>query len=338
MRLWWVAILATLILPVAGRADDAGKLLCPNANALSGALITDVYWDGVFPIVFAGAPLGGGTIPEGAGGTPVCFCNDPAGLPQAGFWLGMWKPARLIELVRTPGCMAALGGTRLEVVGRFRRGTGGGQDYDNGDKSYSHYHLYAFPLLTMLGLISQDSCHGDGFVDFDMMYMSELDPTWQYDELAFLTAPESALVSSLPAQTACIADAAAANVGQPLDSLWWCAGSWGGIYPLGGTHVVHRNSVQTTSLLATRALMALHRRGLEWRTMGPDVMCHAKLDPFMKKGQYRMSMFWPVAEANGYHPIGRSVLSWGMGRTIPGSGEDAVYLLWRWEDCCAGFM
>lgn len=48
-----------------------------------------------------------------------------------------------------------------------------------------HYHYYAFPLLIMLDLFIKQTCNADGYMDLDIMYMSELDPTWNNDELAF---------------------------------------------------------------------------------------------------------------------------------------------------------
>jgi conjugal transfer pilus assembly protein TraU len=76
-----------------------------------------------------------------------------------------------------------------------------------------------------------------------------------------------------------------------------------------------------------------------------------------------MSMFFPVAEAGdsftytaevtdaagntttetrtrttaGSHPIGQTTFAWGEWRVIPAVGEDAIYVLWRWHDCCATF-
>jgi len=32
--------------------------------------------------------------------------------------------------------------------------------------------------------------------------------------------------------------------------------------------------------------------------------------------------------------MGESDLIWGNGRTIPGVGEDLIYTIWRWTDCC----
>lgn len=58
-------------------------------------------------------------------------------------------------------------------------------DMDGGDGSFMHYHYYAFPLLVMLDLFIKQTCNADGYMDLDIMYMSELDPTRNNDELAF---------------------------------------------------------------------------------------------------------------------------------------------------------
>jgi conjugal transfer pilus assembly protein TraU len=101
--------------------------------------------------------------------------------------------------------------------------------------------------------------------------------------------------------------------------------------------------VKETSLWATRSLAALHRRGLARRTMGNDALCGAPIAPFMPKTQYKFSMFFPVPETTRGHAIGESTLRWGISkhgteRTIPAVGEDHLYILWRWNDCCAVFF
>ena len=45
--------------------------------------------------------------------------------------------------------------------------------------------------------------------------------------LAFYTNPEAAWLANPVALAACLADAAAASAGSPIDSLFWCAGTWG---------------------------------------------------------------------------------------------------------------
>ena len=118
-------------------------------------------------------------------------------------------------------------------------------------------------------------------VDFDILYLSELDPTWNSSELAFFTNPEAAWLANPVALAACLADAAAASAGTPIDSLFWCAGTWGLLYPFSGTTPNYGSRPSETSLSAARALAALHRRGLARRTMGDDALCGAPIDPFL---------------------------------------------------------
>lgn len=86
------------------------ELTCPDAGLLSGKLLTDVCWSCIFPIRVAGLPLGSGNVPSGASNKSFCLCEDNLGVPRPGIVTSMWEPARLIELVRTPGCSPSLGG------------------------------------------------------------------------------------------------------------------------------------------------------------------------------------------------------------------------------------
>lgn len=38
------------------------------------------------------------------------------------------------------------------------------------------------------------------------------------------------------------------------------------------------------------------------------------------------------------HNFGENSLLWGEWRTRPATGQDFVYILWRWTDCCAGIL
>lgn len=317
------------------RADVA----CPDAGLLTGKLLTDICWSCLFPIKVTGVPIAGNgaDAPQGASNKSLCLCEDNLGVPHPGYVVSMWEPARIVELVRAPGCSPALGGIRLPMSDWRDQGGAGNAVFDSGDKAFYHYHYYAFPLLVMLDLFISDRCNADGFLDFDLMYMSELDPTWNNDDLAFFTNPEAAAVATPLAQAACMADAAAATAKRPIDSLFWCAGSWGHLYPFAGKDSAAGSLAENTSLLATRATAALHRRGLARRTMGDDTLCRARIDPMLPKTQYKMSMFFPLPEANSDHVIGENAFSWGEWRMIPAVGEDALYVLWRWRDCCAEF-
>lgn len=152
-------------------------------------------------------------------------------------------------------------------------------DMDGGDGSFMHYHYYAFPLLAMLDLFIKQTCNADGYMDLDIMYMSELDPTWNNDELAFFTNPEAAAVANPIAAAACTTDAVSSTTGKPLKQLFWCAGSWGTLYPFSGNQNGGKGVIRDSSLLSARVLAALHRRSLAWKTMGSDAMCRRRYQP-----------------------------------------------------------
>lgn len=38
------------------------------------------------------------------------------------------------------------------------------------------------------------------------------------------------------------------------------------------------------------------------------------------------------------HALGENTMLWGEWRTRPATGQDFVYLLWQWTDCCAGVL
>lgn len=313
----------------------ASTVGCPNADVISGKLLTDVCWSCLFPIKVMGVSISGkgGRVPSGAADNPLCICSDDAGLPRPGITTSMWEPARLVEFEHVPGCSSVLNGITFPFD-RLFQGTNGTGDKDGGDSSFYHFHYYAFPLLSILDLFIKRNCNADGYMDLDIMYMSELDPTWNNDELAFFANPEAAAVSNPIATAACSADAIAASTGHPISSMFWCAGSWGNIYPFSGNQAGNQGVLEDTSLLSVRVLAALHRRGLAWQTMGDRALCRGFINPVLPKAQYKFTMFYPVAETDSDHVIGQSTLVWGVGRTLPGIGEDPVYLVWRWVDCC----
>lgn len=311
---------------------------CINANIIGPKMITDICWDCVFPIRVAGVPISGSLFrdryPSGAATRPFCMCFDNLGVPKPGVTTQFCQPNRLVEFQRVAGCASVLNGIRFPF-NRFNLGyEGRHSEQRNYEGTYRHYHYYAFPVMIMLDMFVPIHCNPGAFHDLDVMYLSEVDPTWANDEIAFFTNPESALVGNPLAVVTCIPDAVAASVGEPLDTLWWCAGSWGGIYPLSGNVLGRDGTLRTTSLMSARVLAQLHRRGVEWGTVGNENFCGGSVTPYLPKFQYRFTVMHPVAETDDFHALGSSPLLWGMGRTIPSVGEDPIYLIWRWLDCC----
>ncbi len=209
--------------------------VCHDNQVLSAKLITDVCWNCIFPIKLAGINLSmTGTAPDNAASGTVCACKDGLNVYHPGVLTAMWEPRKLIELTRTPGCMSSLGGVTLDLGNDLQFGpqTDGAAEEQRERFSISFYnaHMYAMPLLRMLDMYLPGQCNADPYSDFDIINFTEIDPTWNNTMLAFFQNPESAAVANVIAMQACAGEAAAQFAGkQPIDSLWWCAGSWGAV-------------------------------------------------------------------------------------------------------------
>lgn len=330
-----ICAIVTLLVSSSAYAADA---LCPDAELLSGKIISDICWDCVLPIKLAGATMGTGDVPPNAASGTFCACNDDLGIPQPGFMTSLWEPSKIIETVKHSGCSPALGGMRLPLsdVGRLGQVDRDDSAIDTDQVSFMHYHYFAFPVLAMTEAFIGGLCDNSGVPDFDLMYLSEIDPSYNNEELAFALYPEAAAFARIEALMACGADTVAASTtGFPLDSLGWCA--WGPLYNMAGYVSGNESWPVTTNKIATRATAMLHRRGLARKTMGDDTICEASIWPTLPKSQYKYSYFYPVPEADDSHVISEHETFWGAGRRMFGPGENALLMQFRWNDCCMIF-
>ena len=317
-------LLAALITGAAGNAAADG---CGGRffNPLS-----DVDWQAMFPIKIGGVAVTPGEGTDTVDRFPICFCGSP--VPRAGIKISFWEPVALIEVVRRPGCFPSLGGRELPtpsfaMAGAY--GDGGGQ---RGTKtSFLHVHHFIYPVFSVLNLFSGFGCASRG--GFDLAYITAFDPLWSNDELSFLLHPEVALVANPAAQTACAADAAAAAVGFGVNRLFWCAGSWGSVYPLTGNNGATGDLPAVYALSAVKLLAKLHNELLAFKTTGEGSLCSARPHRVIVKDQYKLQLAFPKnTEA---FPIGRTTARWAPGKWYPGGGEDWVWVLWRKKDCCS---
>jgi conjugal transfer pilus assembly protein TraU len=308
---------------------------CPNAAVLSGGLFANICYACFFPIRVAGVPTGL-NVPVGAA-SPICVCPSALfGIPEPGVTWGMWAPMRIIETVRMPFCSPTLGtnfGLGQSLTPRLVGDIGDkGEDQEN--ESFYNFHVIAFPLGTVLRYLQASACSPGNSMDLDVLYASELDPTWNNPELSLLTTPEAALFATPDVIAGCAADAAAASTFQPLLPIYWCAGSWGQVFPYSGFSQFNGSPPREAATVATRALAALERRGLELLTMGDPAVCSAIPWPTLVKNQYKLEQIYPVPEIEFNHWIGATTFTWGEWRNIPAVGEDFVQTVWKWRDCC----
>ncbi|MEL7042503.1 MAG: conjugal transfer pilus assembly protein TraU [Pseudomonadota bacterium] len=298
--------------------------------------ITDICWSCLFPISLGAIPIWPSDRPDTSNpGSPICVC--PMSAPpfvRVGLSVGFWEPVRLMDVTKKPYCFSNLGGMTLDLglgVGSKKVGSS-----DNDDDTGSwHVHYYMYPLIYWMNLLTDFGCMQ--VADFDLLYLTEIDPLWSNDELTFLLNPEVVVFANPIAQAACAADCVAASAHLPVDQLFWCAGCHGGMYPMNGNIAAEYGHVQGASLAAERFLYKLHRQGIAWQHSGSGHVCSNWPNPMMKKSEYRLQLVNPVPNVAGRWAcptVGASNVLYEIGKTVPVIGEDYGFLVFKKENCC----
>ena len=295
--------------------------------------ITDVCWKCLFPMTIAGVKIASGGPDTPTGRSPVCACvKPPLNVPVPGIPVSFWEPVRMVDVTRTPYCLVNMGGISPMKSGIKNRGDIGQDDGDVSKSSFYNVHWYIYPLIYWLELLMDFACLESA--SMDLAYLTELDPFWADDEKSAILNPEGILFGSPVAQTACLADALASTAHLPLDPLFWCAGSWGSLYPFAGTVRDHEGGIQASSLLAARFMAKLHRQLLLWGTVGTKGLCGKYPMPLIKKSQYRLQVTYPIPQTGSCHPIGMNPVLFQAGKEYPYKGSDFGYLVFRKRECC----
>lgn len=299
--------------------------------------ISEICWDCIFPISVGGLSLtlGGSKRPDTKNqSSPLCLC---AGVPpRPGLSIGFWEPARLVDVANQAGCFVNMGFDMdfgLLSLGKssptHQNGT------STGSRWQSHYYFY--PLISWLGIVIDGLCLQSA--QFDVAYISEIDPLWQDAELNNLINPEAILFANPIAQAACSADCVkASSGGLPFDKLFWCSGCGGSIYPIQGDVAADVGGVMASQVVATKMVARMHRLLIARQTASSSALCQPKAQPVIKKSQYRMQITRPVPKTSGRYgcgPIGFSPQYIDRLREFPFRGESFGWLFWRKRNCCA---
>jgi conjugal transfer pilus assembly protein TraU len=304
--------------------------------------ITDVCWSCLMPISIGDFSIGKGVAPSKRDTknpkSPVCLCNKN-NVPMPGLTIGFWEPVRLVDITRTPYCMTNLGGISLGSDNRKISSYNTRSKSRTAHNSFYHVHYYVYPLIYWLELITDFLCLEPS--TFDVAYMSEFDVTWNDSKLQSLLNPEAILFGNPIAQSACALDCGASTMDTPLDSMFWCAGCLGNMYPFSGANADHIGGVQNSSLLTARIIAKMHRVGLAQETSTSDAsingkICRKNRALTIKKSQYKLQMVYPrpSSGAVGCWPLGLSDMMYSSFKEYPYDGEDWGYLIWRKRNCC----
>lgn len=297
------------------------------------------------PISIGGINIGKGITPKKRDtknpASPLCMCvKGTPPLPIPGVAVGFWEPVRLVDVTRTPYCMTNLGGISLgsdmRKVSSYQRRS---HSRHTAHESFYHVHYYVYPLIYWLELITDFMCLERA--TFDVAYMSEFDITWNDSKLQSLLNPEAILFGNPLAQAACALDCSSSTIDMSIDSMFWCAGCWGNMYPFSGANSDHIGGVQNSSLLTARILAKMHRIGLAEETSTSDgsvngELCRKSKALKIKKSQYKLQMVNPKSTSGGIGcwPLGLSDLVYSSFKEYPFDGQDWGYLIWRKKNCC----
>ena len=293
--------------------------------------ITDICWRCLFPLSIGNATIVSGNNPDTKNPSlPLQIC--PAGtLYRVGLAIGYWEPFAVTDVTRNPYCLVNLGGLQPSIhYGNVKGASESSASGTNG--AFYQVHWYKYPLIAWLNIITSLGCLQSG--DYDIGYLSELDPTWNDDELSFLTNPEDVLFSNPIAQLSCLTDAIASAKGSAINSLFWCLGAQGPSYPLTGHISAEYSVLQNATLLSERMAFKLHREGLVKDSIGQNgAVCFQSYRPILPKNRYRYALVNPTPDANACHPFGHTVTTWQTGRITPDDKGNYGYLIWRKRNC-----
>lgn len=298
--------------------------------------ITDVCWGCMFPMTLGSVPLIPSQYPDTSNPSlPISFCPKPPPIfVQIGLNIGYWEPSTLVDVTRVPYCMVNMDlemsvSTKTNVGGRISARSG-----DYADANFYHAHYYTYPLMYWLDIIASTACMATDA--FGVAYMTELDATWEDDELAFILNPEAILFGNPATQLACIAESVLTSAGTalPIEPLFWCLGSQGSAYPLTGTANYKHSTIQQATLIMQRLNFKLHRQGLVWQSHGRDgAVCYQSANPILPKERFRYQMSATIPKADRCFPYTTTTTIWESGHDNPVTGENFGFINWKKRNC-----
>lgn len=299
--------------------------------------VTDLCWSCMFPMVL------GKTIPVSVSGdlpdvetdaTAFCLCGSDINV-EGGLNFSFWEPLRTAEVVRHPWCFPQLGGISMEGPGSSDHARTSRTEETRRRTAFWNVHWYRSPWFFITEAVADTGCLETA--PWDLAYLSELDPLWDDTVTSFLLSPDAALFTSAASGGACAVDCATALLGTSLNSLYWCSGCQGRVFPLSGWMAAMTGSVQAWHLMAHRFAQKLTREGVLFSGHGVRGQCGPYMQPLFQKDVWRTQLVYPSRNASGSpccQPLGRSTALLGPYRTTPMTGEDGAILLWRKRDCC----
>ena len=334
---FWAHVAALLLAVMVGLAPSGALAAQTPKGTCQGRFvnpISDVCWSCLFPLTIGSIPIVKGARPDTPNPSlPICACGKP--IPRIGMAVGYWEPARLADVTTKPFCFVNIGGVKLDPGFGYPAKSARKSD-GVADRSGYHIHWYIYPALMWMQLLTGFVCLESA--NFDIAYVTELDPLWNDDQLSVLINPEALIFANPIATAACSLDCAASTAGRVRHEMFWCAGCHGTMYPMNGNISGEYSKIQAALLATERFSFKMHRMLLADGTSGPKAVCSKFKMPIMDKRQYRYQMANPVRHTKGAFTcpaVGVSQIPYESLKSFPVKGEDFGFVVWRKRNCCA---
>lgn len=295
--------------------------------------ITDVAWEGIFPIKLGGVSIGKGdtNLPDTADGvgSPVCICPDKKG-KYVGLDASYWEPSYLAEVVKDAYCTPTLGTSFDTLDTGFS--SGGMTRSVKNPRIFKQVHWVKYPVFELIGALTDMGCKLSGGIDY-LGVPSELDPTYNDGFLATLSDPTAYLFAAPPFDLACVANAAIAQFPGATyvpgyDALFWCW--WDNIYPMTGDRF-SGNELESAATIAARQIFHYYKYAI----MLDDLQNACKgVGPVLpKKSHWRFQTVKPVKGGTPFIP-GASEFFWGINKNPAFKDGNFLFLLFKKKRCC----
>lgn len=314
--------------------------------------------DNMLPIKIGGIKVGGlddvdvsNTDVDATDTSFLCTCELPPPLfLRVGVSISFWNNVGILDTTTIPYCFPQLGmslssispGVEAGFSILGKQGVGGSNQFGarssgGKDDQFISAHTHYASFMNLMQIISEAIFRMCFSVNTNIApQMSEVFFWWQYDEWGILKNPEALLVANPVAVTACMAESLSVSFGKKnLDPLFWCAGTWGVMYPI-TMNVGSGVPLSSYGLLAARNIAERFQTAQILDTSGFHMLngvCQPIPTYFTMKSDINIFPIWPQKK-NKRFPIGYPSELWGVGLDNPSNLGVMSWMVYQKRDCC----
>ena len=299
--------------------------------------VSDPNSNNFFPISIFGKAFGGSKWNNPPIMHTGALCNCPSiilqGANSPGINISYWRPSKVLDISRIPGCAPSLGG---KVVLKGYEENMGDVNLDEGGNSVRQIMEWDYDVLGVMKVFEGLVC--SKISSISLAYDSNLDPTLNTLPNGNLGEAEAALFfSNVVTLMSCVVDGVSALVmGWPVDFLPYCSGHQTNSYPY-DNKVDSNNHISQLNFKVAVDHMVFKQaaRFSEWVTIGPTAQCFSHPFYFPVKSAYRFNRTFPFND-NGSRKlvVGTPLLVHDVfSRNTPAT-VDATILVWKANQCC----